>query len=387
MNINQIIEQVIFSFNPIISILKIEYLELIKKEVSEEIKLTSLFKNVYNEDFSYLPLSSLENTESFISKLTTETFDIELKSKYEHMIQCKVLPIQGKNNLNQFLIIQSSKKFDENHNKLLKALVDCIIIINEQCKIDTHQIESAEKYKNELLNLRNMQAKLFPKFENINGLDIASAYLPAELMSGNFIDGFYINDDVYQLISCDVSSWASGAAFAGATIRTLLRSIPSNKMTPSSIIENIINKLKKVMPGLSANIYLTIYQINTKTGKVMLSSLGEISTVFYNGTKKQSVDLNDTSYGKIFSKRSAFKDMTLTIDPGDTLLYYSKSLRKKHSDENENPYGLNELLTTFKDNIDDSSLEIVHSIINSIYEFYDYQPLTEDIILINIKRV
>ena len=75
---------------------------------------------------------------------------------------------------------------------------------------DDHE-NSVEQYKSQIGNIREMQAKLFPKFSNIPGFDIASAYLPSELMTGNFIDSVYLDNNTYMIVACDVSRYGSSS--------------------------------------------------------------------------------------------------------------------------------------------------------------------------------
>jgi sigma-B regulation protein RsbU (phosphoserine phosphatase) len=236
--------------------------------------------------------------------------------------------------------------------------------------------------------MRDIQAKLFPKFDEIKELDIRSAYLPAEFMSGTFIDGIFLDNTTYQLSACDVSDYGPASSFVGAAIRTIIRSDASQKKIPSAMIESITNKIKNMISGTagSSNIFLTIYQLNLKTGKVVISTLGNITTLFYTKKRNGLIDLASTETGKLFSNRNFLRDMTINLEPGDALLYYTRGVKEAKAENSETEYGLEKLKNELKTNIESGSLEIVHSIIESIYEFTDYAELNEDIILISMKR-
>jgi len=207
-------------------------------------------------------------------------------------------------------------------------------------------------------------------------------------MSGTFIDGIFLDSTTYQLTACDVSEYGPASSFVGAAIRTIIRSDASQKRIPSAMIESITNKIKNMISGSagSSNIYLAIYQLNIKTGKVVISSFGNITTLFYTKKRNGLIDLASTETGKLFSNRNFLKDMTINMEQGDSLLYYTRGVKQAKSENSENEYGLERLKAEVKENIESESLEIVHSIIESIYEFTDYAQLNEDIILISMKR-
>jgi len=286
------------------------------------------------------------------------------------------------------LIVESKNPLNENIDNIIAYASD--VINNFSLSMEEQQTspDNTDRFKKEIGNMRDIQVKLFPKFDEINELDIRSAYLPAEIMSGTFIDGIFLDSTTYQLTACDVSEYGPASSFIGAAIRTIIRSDASQKKVPSVMIESIKNKIKNMISGSegSSNIYLTIYQLNLKTGKVIISSLGNITTLFYTKKRNGLIDLASTEAGKLFSNRNFLKDMTINIEPDDVLLYYTRGIRQAKAENSEIEYGLEKLKSEMKANINSGSLEIVHSIIESVYEFTDYAELKEDIILISIKR-
>lgn len=78
--------------------------------------------------------------------------------------------------------------------------------------------------------------------------------------------------------------------------------------------------------------------------------------------------------------------MTVTLEPGDAILYYSGGISKSKNESTGAEYGIEKLKAEFKNGIESGSLEAVHSIVESIYEFTDYGQLSDDIILIAMKK-
>jgi serine phosphatase RsbU (regulator of sigma subunit) len=384
MDTNKIIENILSPFDNLAKQNKIEYMEFLNG--GEGYK--SIFKKIYNTEFPYLAYEVLEKNQAFSGRDKDSAAHLELTSKYEHKIFCHIYPVKRLSNVTDILIAESKSALDENIENIISYISDVIVnfLINQE-KEKTSS-DNSEKYKQEIGNIRDIQAKLFPRFDNIKGMDIRSAYLPAEFMSGTFIDGFFLDNNTYQLSACDVSGYGPASSFVGAAIKTILRSDAPQKMVPSLMIETIVSKIKNMISGQagSSNIFLTIYQLDLKTGKAKISSLGTITTLFY--TKKRSglIDLAQTEAGKLTSNRNFIRDMSINLEEGDTLLYYTRGVRKAKAEKSETEFGLEKLKEYMKENIESGSLEIVHSIIESIYEFTDYAQLNEDIILISMKR-
>ncbi|MFW6365069.1 MAG: PP2C family protein-serine/threonine phosphatase [Spirochaetota bacterium] len=244
---------------------------------------------------------------------------------------------------------------------------------------------SNERYKEQLSKLREFQARLFPKFNDVKSLDISSVYLPADLMSGNFIDAFFLNDNVYQIALCSVDGYDASSSFTAATIRTLIRT-NAKRMSPSGQLHFVMGKIEKVIAGLHSLIYLTVIQINTKSGDCRLSSLGPPNVLHISAKNRKMTSTNDSPSGKILTRRKDYQDILFHMDQGDTLLYYSNGVMKAASPSSGAAYSLRNIVLAVRDCLDESALFITHSISDSIYEFTEYAHYEEDIILLAAKR-
>lgn len=384
MEIIKTIDKILSPFENLAKKSDIEFIELISGEEGSK----SLFKKSYNADFPYLAYEVLENNPAFKGRDENSPAHLELTSKYEVKIFCHIYPLKRGSKITDLLIIENKSSSIDSIEYIINYI--SAVIINFLIHIDEEKSSSdnADKFKKEISNIRDIQAKLFPKFDDIKELDIRSAYLPAEFMSGTFIDGIFLDPSTYQLAACDVSEYGPASSFVGAAIRTIIRTDARQKKIPSMMIESIINKIRNMMtaPTGSNNIFLSIYQLNLKTGKVVISSLGNITTLFYTKKRNGLIDLASTETGKLFANRNFLKDMTINLEPGDALLYYTRGVRTAKAENSETEYGLEKLKDKVKENIESGSLEAVHSVIESIYEFTDYAQLKEDVILIAMKR-
>ncbi|MCP4135900.1 MAG: SpoIIE family protein phosphatase [bacterium] len=394
------IEKLVTAFETVAEDLKIGYVEVFSKRIVSQgedgsaVSLNSLYGKQYRTEFSFLSLEDLNKNDEFLTELDKggkEVFTVTIKPPVEEgenaeevkEVHCTVYPLVPNDSITAYILFQGSAPVEQNNEKILDFFSGVMTVLEE---ISLENDPGREKYKKELVNMRDMKAKLFPKFDDVEGFDISSAYLPADLMTGNFIDGFALDETTYQVVACDVTGYDAASSFAGAAIRTLVRSEASKKMVPSAMVEMISKKLKSVITGVNAMVFLTVFQVNIKTGKAMLSSYGPISTVFYSKKRKGFVALNNTEIGRTLAKRNFFKDIAIVMEEGDSFLYYSNGILNACSEDGRTLYGESRLIESFVSNIASPSVELIHSLIEALYEFTDYSPVENDIILISIKK-
>jgi serine phosphatase RsbU (regulator of sigma subunit) len=288
--------------------------------------------------------------------------------------------VQLKDDPDYFIMAQDDEAISDKIQNMFTFFVE-----NIHAAITASMRASNEKYKAELAKLREFQARLFPKFDDVKSLDISSVYLPADLMSGNFIDAFYVNETTYQVTICSVEGYDAASSFTSATIRTLIRT-NSRKMSPSGILRFTMEKVDKVASGLRSLIFVTLLQINLSSGKCIISSLGPPNILHISGANRKLVSTNDMPTGKLLTKRKDYLDITLHLEEGDTFLFYSNGVMKATSPTTNEYYSLKNIVLAVRDNLEEGSLFLTHAISDSIYEFTEYSHYEEDIILLAAKR-
>ncbi len=363
--------------------LKIGYIEIATGSGEH---LTSLYFKSFISGFEIIPLKKLGTQHTFGTENKEETVKLTVPSINEKKVKILISSAVITPEVSGYIIFQSYDEIPESSEKVMLFYTRAFEIINQLSTECKEEKVPADKYKKELVNMRDFQAKLFPRFTDVKGLDIASAYLPADLMSGNFIDGLYLDEDTYQVTVCDVSKYGATSTFTGAMIRTILKYEATKKVTPSLLIETINNRIKGMGSLSNEHIYFSAYQIKLKTGKAVVSSYGPLTTFLYNKKKNGHVNLKNTEAGKLLAKRNFYKDISLTMDPGDILLYYSNGFINAATEDGSKTYGearIGEKIMQLKD---EPAMDIIHNLIESVYDFSNYAAISEDVILICIKK-
>ncbi len=227
----------------------IEYIECITLDTGNQ----TLFKKSINPEFPYLSYEVLEKNETFKNCDLNAVSHIELTSKFGVNIFCHIYPSIDESKTHYILILETKAPLAEAAGDFAAYISGVISGLKATASADSPSQNGAEKYKKELLNIRDIQSRLFPKFDEIKDLDIKSAYLPAELMSGTFIDGILLDQSTYQLTACDISENFPASSFIGAAIRTIIRSDAAQKKVPSAMIESVISKIRNMVSGATSS--------------------------------------------------------------------------------------------------------------------------------------
>jgi len=373
-----IVENIADAFQRNLGNFEFPYIEVLDTSGMPRTFFSKLIDNDYIAADSKTAMSELlkgESTLEFPHSFTVEGGD-------KSQVNCTAFTV-GIDSVRAYVVVQSPKELKEDTRKNIKFFCEIIDKFMEQgsehCKV-------LDKYKSQIGSIREMQAKLFPKFQDVPGFDIASAYLPTELMTGNFIDSIYLDNDKFLIIVCDVSRYGSSSIFIGGVIHTMIRYEAQKKMVPSAMIGAVLSKLKKSTPGSHEKLFLSIYLLDLESGKTTISSYGPLYTYFYNKQKNGHVNLLKTETGKLLSNRIFYKDLSLKLDEGDFLMHYSHGLYSAMPEEGEIPFGESDLSKSVFQHRESDSQNIIHSTIDDLYAFTNYSGLDEDVIMVSIRK-
>jgi serine phosphatase RsbU (regulator of sigma subunit) len=165
-----------------------------------------------------------------------------------------------------------------------------------------------------------------------------------------------------------------------------VRSYSSSTTIPSALIQLIENRISKIISGIQSLLFLSVYQINQETGKTIISSYGEINTLLFSKSKKGHININNTQTGKNLSKKVTFKDISMSLESGDSLIFYTRGVKNAAS-ENGQAYGEDRIIENVKYNLELPSRDVIHSLTETIYDFTNYSNPSADIILMCIRKL
>ncbi len=341
----------------------------------------ALVERIYDEAVKFVPFQALRQQLKDLDA-RRELFTIKIKREGAE-IRCCICPLAAWGG-DGYLVFQKIAEFTESDLKILGAF--SAMAGAAGAVADNKPADDTNRFRSEMLNMRYIQAMLFPEFSEVSGFDVGSAFFPSEQLSGNFIDGFYIDKNTYQFVMCDISAKGIHSSFVGSALRTLLRTHSTVHSVPSAVIAEVSSKISKIITGIKYLALMVVVRLNTKTGNALLSANGGQPVLVYHKKKNKCVYPHSERPAAGGAAEEIFRDISIQMEPGDCLLLYARGIADEVNETTGERYGESRLIDQYMKSVNLSSKEIVRSVAETIYEFINYAPQRDDIIIANIKR-
>ncbi len=256
----------------------------------------------------------------------------------------------------------------------------------EYRRLKDFENRQTKEFQSDMLKIRELQVKLLPDLTKLEGFDTAFSILPVENLSGDFLDGYMVDDHTYQIVLCDVSGHGIASSYIGIEIRSIFRTLSLERHVPSKLIEKA--NIQLVIDSSSEYFFATVVvvQVNIRTGEILLSSGGHLPSLLYSSEKKGCSSIKSRGPLIGIMKNGVYEDIRLTMSSGDSLLLYTDGITESMS-KDEKMYDTQRLERVFTDFIDLPSIDIVHSIIDSVFTFTDHVEQEDDITVLCIKKL
>lgn len=373
------LQQLVGFLEPINQFLGIGHLSVLTKEGDA---LKSVFSHIFKKDFPALGAADLLAGGPQLNKGLAEPLSLALKASNNADVHCLAAPLPG----DALLVLQGTPPANALQVQVLTFAANLYRLAEESAQVLSVPDCGGDPYRREINNLREMQAKLFPKFEGLPGLEVAGVFMPAAIMSGNFVDAFYVEETIYQIVLCEVAGSDASSSFIGSAIRTLIQADIGHRVVPSALIETVTTKLRRIVSGIATIASITVCQINTKTGQITISSSGAPPVVLYSGARSGTIHLQNTEAGKIMAKRQEQRDIQLKLAEGDSLVFYARGIAAAEAENGSESYGERRLMENIVKVGENPLIEILHGIVESIYDFTNYGPQKDDFILLGVRK-
>lgn len=265
-----------------------------------------------------------------------------------------------------------------------KNLPRKIITLRDITEMKTMELaikDNEKKMRDEIVNVRNIQAALMPDFKDIKNYDISCIYLPVGNLSGDFIDGYFINDETFQIVICDVMGHGLASAYLGMEIRSLFRAISPGKLSPASILTDVNRTLALDFSNILYFATAAVVHINTMSNAVIYSSAGHPASLHL----LQCGDIRESAFaGPLMGLHSnnEYKDISFNISRDEYFLMYTDGITEAREKGIGEMFEKERLKAEFAKLKALSSRDALHSLINTIFEYIDYTPIEDDISLV-----
>ena len=259
--------------------------------------------------------------------------------------------------------------------------------ISDKKYLEIKIFENEKRLKNDIMKVRNLQASILPDFSKIAGYDIGRIFIPVDELSGDFFDGFSIDNDIYQIILCDVIDHGITSAFIGMEIRSMFRAMSEPGIKPSELIARVNTKLVEDFSSLSLFATVAVCQIDLRSGQIIHSAGGHPPAFLYSAEERTINVMKKTGALIGLMPSKIYTDIVIDMRIHDILLLYTDGVYEAIIEETKDFYGTERMQSDLIANAGCSSTDILNSIIASVYSYTDYGKIMDDMTMVCIKKM
>jgi len=245
------------------------------------------------------------------------------------------------------------------------------------------------RLENELKQASEIQKVLLPRNPpELSDYRLASAYLAARHVSGDYFDYLPVGEDRFGVAIGDVCGKGIAASLIVAMCRSNLRSRAGESDSPSEVLHQV-NRL--IFPDIKQDMFVSLLYLVLEKGsnELTLARAGHEPPLIYRKARGEVEVLEvpgmaaGVDSGTVFQR--SVRDHRLQLDPGDILVLYTDGIIEAENREGDE-YGLDRLRETLctMERLDADS--VVGSIMDDVRNFTRGAQQSDDITLIAVEK-
>jgi sigma-B regulation protein RsbU (phosphoserine phosphatase) len=262
--------------------------------------------------------------------------DVEVRSEL-------VVPLLLQNRLIGVLDLESTKPhaFSAEHERLLNILGSYIAVALENSRLFEDARENQTRLMNDLETAREIQRQLLPSgAREVPGLDLATAYVPARELGGDFYDLLPYGVGRLAIANGDVSGKGTAAALYGSLAIGILRElVHNNESSPAEMLSQLNERLLAArLDARYIAMQFAIYDAALRE-LAIANAGGTLPLLVRNG---EVTEINVTGMPLGLLPEAEYEDQTLTLIPGDVVVFASDGIHESMNPDQEE-FGIDRL--------------------------------------------
>jgi sigma-B regulation protein RsbU (phosphoserine phosphatase) len=231
------------------------------------------------------------------------------------------------------------------------------------------EVRTIEKLRQEELEeARAVQSLMLPAEVLCAGpIMIAHQFEPVDIVGGDFVDYFSMDNGSVGFYVGDVSGKGLPAAMYAALAVGILRSVHKTDQSPSEIL-SAFNKRLMSRGGLRRHAAIVYGVFNPHTCEMHLASAGMPGPLYFSANGCRVLDLSGIPPG-LFAN-SEYETLTLKLEPGDSILVCSDGIIEAQNARYDD-FGIARLMSVCRENSSASPTELLMRIFSAVHEFTD----------------
>ncbi|HSF16417.1 MAG TPA: PP2C family protein-serine/threonine phosphatase [Vicinamibacteria bacterium] len=251
-------------------------------------------------------------------------------------------------------------------------------------------LELAEKLltKDELEIARVIQFSLYPVANpKLPNLDVASYFLPASEVGGDYYDFAFEGSRRFTVILGDVSGKGIPAALYAMRLQALFEVLGKGSLSPKQMLVEMNDVISE---RIERNYFITavVAVVDFRERKLVLARAGHNHPLHYSAETGETRWLAPEGVGIGMRKKPAFdglmEESQLALGPGDVLLFYTDGVSETMN-RSLQPYGYDRLEVVLRETAHRPASEIKEALLRSLNAFREDRPFDDDVTLVVTK--
>jgi serine phosphatase RsbU (regulator of sigma subunit) len=239
----------------------------------------------------------------------------------------------------------------------------------------------------DLEQARQVQQQLLPrKLPCLPGWDMATAYLPARVVSGDYCDVIDLGGGLVAFALGDVSGKGLGPALVMAGLRALIHSrLPQRRTNLAALMRELNLYLLATMPeGMFVTLFLAVLEVST--GEIHYVNAGHLPPLVLAAPDAAPMCL--TISGPVLGILADlnFEDHMVRIDPGSLLAVFSDGITEA-TDASGKMFHQCRVVESLQNGWHGSAIPMLDHLLQSIERFSLNVDQADDISLILLRRI
>jgi sigma-B regulation protein RsbU (phosphoserine phosphatase) len=275
-----------------------------------------------------------------------------------------VVPLLMQDRLIGVLDLESTEPhaFTIEHERMLMTLGSYIAIALENARLYEEARENERRLRGDLDTAREIQRQLLPRgAREVPGLELASAYVPARELGGDFYDFLAYGQGRLAFALGDVSGKGTAAALYGSlAIGTLREVVVDHACQPADVL-GLLNRRLHGARLDSRFIAMSFGIYDAPTRRLTLSNAGSPYPLLVRNGHVVSIRLEGVPLGLL--PETQYDESVIDLEPGDVVLFASDGIVESENAAEEE-FGLARLSALLAGiSADDSSEQIAEKIL------------------------
>jgi serine phosphatase RsbU (regulator of sigma subunit)/anti-sigma regulatory factor (Ser/Thr protein kinase)/DNA-binding response OmpR family regulator len=298
-----------------------------------------------------------------------------------------VMPLLIKNEPAGALVLQKgdAAPFDAGQTNLVHSLCAQAGVFLHNLRQAQRLVEAARLYQQVEL-AKTMQQQLLPATDlEIEGLDIAAAYLASNQVGGDYYDIFQLARHKVAAVVADVSGHSIASGLLMTAARSTVQLLVQHQSSPAEVLRQLNKTIYRDLEQTGLFLSIIIVTIDLESRVACYANAGHNPPFLYQGVSGKVVGLNATGMLVGILPDAAYEERQLDLNLGDTLVLYTDGIAEARSVRGEffGEQRLNDLIVTGAPN---RARHIADSIMINVCR-HTQRDLTDDATLLVLKLV